>query len=81
MPLTKEFQNHHRRKYDFQRRKIKFKRKLDVINESEEHGNDPSLHNLPSPGEIETDVKIVDNTVAAESSNEMSSEHPENSCK
>ncbi|GBN57832.1 hypothetical protein AVEN_240293-1, partial [Araneus ventricosus] len=81
IPLTKEFLNHHQRKHDVQRSKIKFKPKLDVITEVEGKDNDPELHKLPSVGEMESETAVVDGTAAAENSSEMSSLKSENSCK
>ncbi|GBO23668.1 hypothetical protein AVEN_37638-1, partial [Araneus ventricosus] len=71
VPLTKEFQNYHRRKHDVQRRKIKCKPKLEVITEAQEHVNDLLLRKLPYPSEMETKAKINDNTFAAENFGEM----------
>ncbi|GBN96010.1 hypothetical protein AVEN_125868-1 [Araneus ventricosus] len=71
VPLTKEFQNYHRRKHDVQRRKIKCKPKLEVITEAQEHVNDLLLRKLPYPSEMETKAKIIDNTLAAKNYGEM----------
>ncbi|GBO14672.1 hypothetical protein AVEN_134730-1 [Araneus ventricosus] len=71
VPLTKEFQNYHRRKHDVQRRKIKCKPKLEVITEAQEYGDDLLLHKLPSPGEMETKAEIIDNTFATKIYGEM----------
>ncbi|GBN31574.1 hypothetical protein AVEN_213211-1 [Araneus ventricosus] len=81
IPLTKEFLNHHQRKHDVQRSKIKFKPKLDVITEVEGSDNDPELHKLPSAGEMESETAVVDGMAAVENSSEMSSLKSENSCK
>ncbi|GBM84743.1 hypothetical protein AVEN_64884-1 [Araneus ventricosus] len=48
--------------------------KLEVITEAEETGNVQKLHKLPSPGEMETEAEIVDNTFAAENYGEMEDE-------
>ncbi|GBO43432.1 hypothetical protein AVEN_459-1 [Araneus ventricosus] len=74
MPLTKEFQNYHRTKYEKKRKKINFKTKLEVITEAEETGNVQKLHKLPSPGEMETEAEIADNTFDAENYGEMEDE-------
>ncbi|GBN42852.1 hypothetical protein AVEN_191911-1 [Araneus ventricosus] len=73
IPLTKEFLKYHQNKHTLQRRKIKFKPKLDKISEVDENENGTEIFEVSSYDGLESQVSAVDKNLAAQNNYENSS--------
>ncbi|GBL85988.1 hypothetical protein AVEN_89052-1 [Araneus ventricosus] len=72
IPLTKEFLKYHQNKHTVQRRKIKFKPKLDKISEVDENEIGTEIFEVPSYDGLESQVSAIDKNLAAENNYENS---------
>ncbi|GBL58903.1 hypothetical protein AVEN_209525-1 [Araneus ventricosus] len=63
IPLTKEFLKYHQNKHNHQRKKLKFKPKLELIYELDEHENETELSKSPSCEELEIKDSFADESI------------------
>ncbi|GBM73568.1 hypothetical protein AVEN_98796-1 [Araneus ventricosus] len=63
IPLTKEFLKYHQNKHNHQRKKLKFKPKLEIITEGNEHDNETELSKLAFSVELEIEDSNVDKPI------------------
>ncbi|GBN98475.1 hypothetical protein AVEN_201066-1 [Araneus ventricosus] len=64
IPLTKEFRKYHQNKHTLQRRKIKFKPKLEKISEVDENENEPEICKVEGCDELKSLTTSLDKTIA-----------------